>query len=96
MGYYWLTLFRDAKRYVQSCDSYQRMGQPNKTDQMPLQSQLVVEPFDRWALDFFGPISPPSRQKVYILVCTDYMTKWVEVVDLVKGNDQVVTDVSYE
>ena len=95
MGCYWPTLFRDAKRYVQSCDSYQRMGQPNKTDQMPLQSQLVVEPFERWALDFVGPISPPSKQKVYILVCTDYMTKWVEAVALAKANDQAVIDFLY-
>ena len=62
---------------------------------MPLQSQLVVEPFDRWALDFVGPISPPSRQKVYILVCTDYMTKWVEAVALTKANDQAVIDFLY-
>ena len=63
------------------------MGQPNRLDQMPLQPQLVVEPFDRWALDFVGPINPHSRKKSYILVCIDYMTKWVEVVALVKAND---------
>ena len=63
------------------------MGQPNRLDQMPLQPQLVVEPFDRWALDFVGPMSPHYRQKSYILVCTDYMLKWVEVVPLVKAND---------
>ena len=59
---------------------------------MPLQPQLVVELFDRWTLDFVGPINPPSKQKVYILVCTDYMTKWVEVVALAKANDQAVMD----
>ena len=63
------------------------MGQPNRLDEIPLQPQLVVEPFDRWALDFVGPISPHSLQKAYILVCTDYMMKWVEVVPLVKAND---------
>ena len=26
MGYYWLTLFKDAKKYVQSCDNCQRMA----------------------------------------------------------------------
>lgn len=27
MGYYWPTIFKDAKKYVQACDSCQRMGQ---------------------------------------------------------------------
>ena len=71
------------------------MGQQNILYDMPVQPQLVVETFDRWSLDFVGPINPPSRQKVYILVCTYYMTKWVEFVALVKANDQVVIDFLY-
>ena len=71
------------------------MGQPNRLDEIPLQPQLVVEPFDRRALDFVGPINPSSKQKAYILVCTDYMKKWVEVVALVKDNDKAVIDFLY-
>jgi hypothetical protein len=78
MGYYWPSLFKDAKKYVRACDSCQRMGQPNHRDEMSLNPQVVLEPFERWALDFVGPINPPSNQKFYIVVCTDYMTKWVE------------------
>lgn len=48
------------------------------SDEMPLQPQVLIEPFEKWALDFVGPINPPSRQKWYILVCIDYVTKWVE------------------
>ena len=55
----------------------------------------MVEPFDRWALDFVGPIDPHSKHKAYILVCTDYMTKWVEDVALVKANDQAVIEFLY-
>ena len=62
---------------------------------MYLQPQLVVEPFDRWDLDFVGPIRPHSKQKAYILVCTNYKTKWVEAVALVKANDQAVIDFLY-
>ena len=51
-----------------------------------------MEPFDRWALDFVGPINPHSKKKAYILVCIDYMTKWVEIVALEKANDHVVID----
>jgi len=45
---------------------------------MPLQIQVLIEPFEKWALDFIEPINPPSKQKKYILVCIDYVTKWVE------------------
>jgi hypothetical protein len=78
LGYYWPTIFRDARKYVKSCDICQRMGKPVQTDEMSLQTQVLIEPFEKWALDFVGPINPPSRQKTYILVCTDYVTKWVE------------------
>jgi hypothetical protein len=78
MGYYWPSLFKDAKKYVRACDSYQRVGQPNHRDEMPLNPQIVLEPFEIWALEFIGPINPPSNQKFYIVVCTDYMNKWVE------------------
>ena len=48
------------------------------------------------AMDFIGPINPPFKQKVYILVYTDYMTKWVEAIALVRATDQVVVDFMFE
>ena len=58
--YYWPTIFKDAKIFVQACDSFQRAGHPGHSDEMPLNPQLVIEPFERWALKVFGPINPPS------------------------------------
>ena len=46
MGYYWPLLFKDAKKYVWACDSCQRMGQPNHRDEMPLNPQVILEPFE--------------------------------------------------
>eukprot|EP00253_Pinus_taeda_P026296 PITA_26296 len=96
MGYYWSSIFKYAKKYVRACDSYQRMGQPNHRDEMPLNPQVILEPFERWALDFIGPINPPSNQRVYILVCTDYMTKWVEAKALIKANEESVLTFLFE
>lgn len=78
LGYYWPSIFRDAKEYVKRCDGCQRMGKPVPYDDIPLLPQVLIDPFEKWALYFVGPISPPSRQKWYVLVCTNYDAKWVE------------------
>ena len=89
-GYYWPTIFKDAKKFVQACDSCQRAGRIWLSDEIHLSPQLVIEPFERWVLDFFGPISPPSNQKTYILVATEYVTKWVEAKALSKATKDSV------
>ena len=55
-------------KYVKGCDSFQRMGRPTSSDQITLQPQVMIEPFEKWALDFVGPFSPMSRKNNYILV----------------------------
>lgn len=96
MGYYWPTIFKDAKKYVQACNNCQKMGRPCQSDEIPLQPELVIEPFERWALDFFGPFNPPSNQKGYILIATDYITKWVEIIALVRVTEEMVINFLFE
>eukprot|EP00253_Pinus_taeda_P021131 PITA_21131 len=88
--YYWPTIFKDAKKFVQACDSCQRAGRTSQSDEMPLKPQLVIEPFERWALDFMGPLNAPSNQKTYILVATEYVTKWVEAEALPRATEESV------
>ena len=95
MDYFYPTIFQNVIKYAHDYYICKIMGHPNRLDEMPLQAELVVEPFHRRALDFVGPINPPSRQKVYILVCIDYMTKWVEDMAFLKSNDRAVIDFLY-
>jgi hypothetical protein len=44
---------------------------------MPLTSNLQIDIFDVWGIDFMGPF-PISEGCEYILVVVDYASKWVE------------------
>jgi len=61
-----------------------------------MQLQLVIEPFERWELDFVVHFNRLLKQKSYILVFTNYGTKWVEVVDLPKSMKEAVIKFLFE
>ena len=71
------------------------MGQ-TRTYEMPLNPQMVLPQFEKWGMDFIGPIDPPSNVKSYILVCIDYLTKWVEVKAMKHAHDEKVVEFLYE
>lgn len=58
---------------------------------MNSQPRVLIEPFERWVVDFVGPINPMSKGK-YILVCTNYVTKWVEARALPRETEKSVID----
>ncbi|GAU46855.1 hypothetical protein TSUD_385320 [Trifolium subterraneum] len=88
-GFFWPTLFKDCVDYVKNCDKCQRTGTITKRDEMPLKGMLEVEPFDCWGVDFMGPF-PSSKSNLYILVCVDYVTKWVEAIASPKNDAHTV------
>ena len=47
---------------------------------MPLRPMMGARAFAKWGIDFVGPINPPAyrTQAQYIIVATNYLTKWVE------------------
>ena len=57
---------------------------------------MVLTPFDKWGMDFIGPIDPTSNEKSYILVCTDYLKKWVEVKSMKHAQDHKIVQFLYE
>jgi transposase InsO family protein len=65
---------------------------------MPLVPILAQAPFEKWRIDFVGPIAHASRngQKQYILVSTEYVTKWAEDSAVRSDNASTVAKFLYE
>ncbi|CAN6544902.1 unnamed protein product [Malus baccata var. baccata] len=90
-GFYWPSIFKDAKNFCLTCDKCQRMGGISAKDQMPQVSILNVEIFDVWGIDFMGPF-PSSYGFTYILLAVDYVSKWVEAKATRTNDSKVVAD----
>ena len=41
---------------------------------------MALQAFEKWAIDFVGPINPPGKKTGarYIITATDYVTRWAE------------------
>ena len=97
-GYWWPTLFTDAARYVKKCDPCQRVGKLPTSKAMPLNLILVQVLFEKWGIDLVVPIKPPSRygKKQYILVASEYVTKWAETLATKTDDAKTVAKFLYE
>ncbi|CAN6695195.1 unnamed protein product [Malus baccata var. baccata] len=90
-GFYWPSIFKDARTFCLTCDKCQRTGNISAKDQLPQVSILNVEIFDVWGIDFMGPF-PSSYGFMYILLAVDYVSKWVEAKATRTNDSKVVAD----
>jgi hypothetical protein len=60
-GLWWETIFKDAKAYARSCDVCQRVGKMSCRDELPLQLVKALQAFEKWPVDFIGPINPTAK-----------------------------------
>ena len=76
---------------MKRCDKCQRTSNISKTNEMPLTGIIEIEPFHCWGIDFMGPFSS-SYSYLHILVCVDYVTKWVEMIHCVANDAKTVVN----
>ena len=63
---------------MKKCDQCQRFA-PNIHQSRGVLNPLSNPwPFAQWGLDIIGPFPKAARNKKYLLVGTNYFTKWVE------------------
>ena len=77
--YYWPTIAADCVAYAKGCEACQMYGPFQKVPAKELHTIVKPWPFRGCAMDLIGEIHPPSSKcHVFIIVATNYFTKWVE------------------
>jgi hypothetical protein len=84
-GFYRPTMLNDCFRYFKGCESCQKFRDVQLAPTTMLHPIIKPWPFHSWALVFVGQIHPSSSKgRLFMLVATDYFTKWTEAVPLKK------------
>ena len=82
-GYFWPTILEDYFEYYKGCQECQCFGNIQKSPASAMNPIIKPWPFWGWGIDLIGQIFPPSSKgHKFILVATDYFTKWVEAIPL--------------
>ncbi|GMN59594.1 hypothetical protein TIFTF001_028690 [Ficus carica] len=92
MGYYWPTMGMDSSTFIKSCHTCQVYGNLHHKPHTSLQDMRTPWPFHTWGLDLIGPIHPASGGYIWILMATEYFTKWVEAIPLRKATGAAVSN----
>jgi hypothetical protein len=81
--FYWMTMMDDCIKYQKGCEACQRFRNIQLAHVGVMNSIVKPWPFRGWGLDFNGEIHLGlSKGHWFILVATDYFTKWPEAVPL--------------
>jgi IS30 family transposase len=80
---FWPTMVDYCCRYFKGCETCQKFRDVQSAPANMLHPIIKSWPFCGWGLDFVGEIHPSSSKgHRFVLVATDYFTKWTEVVAL--------------
>jgi hypothetical protein len=84
-----------AAGYCRSCPTCQAYGR-RLFSHTELNLVFPTGPFEKWGVDFVGPLPKTQRRNQYLIVATDYLTKWAEAAPVRKADKHVATEFIYK
>ena len=94
--YYWHGLQNDVRLYIAGCDACCTRKRPLKKKQAPMQIVKSGIPVERLAIDILGELPETEEGNRYILVVSDYLSKWTEVFPMRNMEAETVTRIVVE
>ncbi|GKC34403.1 reverse transcriptase domain-containing protein, partial [Tanacetum coccineum] len=95
IGYYWPTMYKDARALIKACQECQVHKPVPKNSQENLNPITSLWPFYKWGIDVAGPFPEGPGKVKFLIVAMDYFTKWIEAkpVATITGNQKEQTGV---
>ena len=84
--YFWTGMFKDVENWVKSCKLCASKKSSTQLAPGELQPIQVSKPWEIIGVDILGPLTETSLGNQYVLVFSDYLTKWVEAYPLKKAD----------
>ena len=94
--YYWPKMYKEILDYIEKCDKCQRIKNNSHARKAPLTNMPVVGKFERWHMDFIGPLTEAENGSKHILLLVDSLTRWPEAFALKSQQAPEVAKVLYE
>ena len=76
--FFWDTMRSDTLNWIKSCKICAAKKNPPPSREILHSMPQPNMPFERIGIDFLGPLVPSDNGFKYILVITDYCTRWAE------------------
>ena len=89
-SFYWPNLQTDVRQYIAGSDFCTKRKGENKTKRAPMQMVETGYPMERIATDVLGELPTTKNGNKYILVVSDYYTKWTESFPMANMEAQTV------
>lgn len=76
--FYWASYKEDVVKYIRCCTICEARKNPSRAARGKLGQYLVGEPLERVAIDILGPLPRTEKGNKYIVIISDYFTRWIE------------------
>ena len=90
--YYWPKMFADVQYWCLSCTHCQMKKSPKQRQTAPILPIPVEGPFDRVAVDCLGPFPVTTSNNRYIVVFSDYLTRYPEAFAVPSIDAETIAD----